>query len=326
MDKWTEDQNSFYDSYVDMLNENLEITSCMESIETNVKAFLFIDKIAGATEEMVEEALGEEGKSVVESDIVLITTLCKLADEFFGERLDAYIDYLQANPETGNIGAEVFVNRGHVIIRVVKDYISNIFLSACESSSSILDEKKIEEALLLFTEAMRQVSLRLDSGFEFFVYTNIVRAGYSKFMQVEPYLSSEMNKVVSDLTELYIMEDKLDREYLSGVFSVLCFKELGAAIKPIDWDGVMFSPEYEEAWQIMSNVLHNINVTIFDALERVEEMIIHEKLPSEYLGKFRNEFYETVALTGLGACQIIFRQLRMQSKSEGKYTFWKNED
>ena len=322
MAKWTEDQNSFYDSYVDMMNENLELTSCMENIETNVRAFLFIDKIAGATEEFAEATLSEELKSGAESDIILIFTLCKLADEFFGERLDAYIDYLQANPEAGNIGAEVFVNRGHVIIRVVMDYISNIFLSACESYSSLLDEKKIEEAQLLFTEAMRLVSLRLDSGFEFFVYKNIVRAGYSKFMQVEPYLSSEMNQVINDLTELYIMEETLD----SDGFSSLCFKELAAAIKPIDWDGVMFSPEYEEAWQIMSNVLHNISVTIFDALERVEEMIIHEKLPSEYLDKFRSEFYEPITLTALGVCQVIFRQLRMQSKSEGKYTFWKNED
>ena len=326
MNKWTEDQLSFYDSYIEMLNENLEITECMENIETNVKGFLVVDKLAGFTEETVEAALGEEGKNTVDSDMVLTLTLCKLANEFFGERLDAYIDYLQANPEAGNIGAEVFVNRLQVIIRVVKDYISNTFLSACERCGSFLDEKRIEEAKLLFTEAMRQVSLRLDAGYEFFVYKNIVRSGYTRFRQVEPYLSSEMNKAVNDLTELYIMEDNLDREYLSGTFSVLCFKELAAAIEPVEWDGTMFSPEYDEAWQIMSNVLHNIYVTIFDALERVEEMIIKQKLPSEYFGKFRSEFYEMVALSGLGACQIILRQLRMQSKSQGKYTFWKNED
>ena len=111
MNKWTEDQLSFYDSYIEMLNENLEITECMENIETNVKGFLVVDKLAGVTEETVEAALGEEGKNTVDSDMVLTLTLCKLANEFFGERLDAYIDYLQANPEAGNIGAEVFVNR-----------------------------------------------------------------------------------------------------------------------------------------------------------------------------------------------------------------------
>ena len=186
MNKWTEDQLSFYDSYIEMLNENLEITECMENIETNVKGFLVVDKLAGVTEETVEAALGEEGKNTVDSDMVLTLTLCKLANEFFGERLDAYIDYLQANPEAGNIGAEVFVNRLQVIIRVVKDYISNTFLSACERCGSFLDEKKIEEAKLLFTEAMRQVSLRLDAGYEFFVYKNIVRSGYTRFRQVEP--------------------------------------------------------------------------------------------------------------------------------------------
>ena len=97
MNKWTEDQLSFYDSYIEMLNENLEITECMENIETNVKGFLVVDKLAGVTEETVEAALGEEGKNTVDSDMVLTLTLCKLANEFFGERLDAYIDYLQAS-------------------------------------------------------------------------------------------------------------------------------------------------------------------------------------------------------------------------------------
>ena len=50
MNKWTEDQLSFYDSYIEMLNENLEITECMENIETNVKGFLVVDKLAGFTE------------------------------------------------------------------------------------------------------------------------------------------------------------------------------------------------------------------------------------------------------------------------------------
>ena len=268
----------------------------------------------------------------------LIQQYAQTAEKLFAERIDTWVDEMKlagAEAFDSDLKIQDFVGRIDAIRHSVLTDMEGVYSDLGQRVFSMEkipvedvpdmaapDPALIEKYNLLFVEAQRNAEYQMDAGYDFYLWRNLVRAGYMGLRPVEPLLGPQVLEMITGFTEKYLVSGDTDPELYKS-FPQSAGMEYTASIEPVEWDRVMFSPGYEEAFQLLSNVSHNFYVAVFEAYDRTAQKLGLE-VSADDLDTFHHEFFFNISRLCCTITRDFLRQLREHSQKAGNYRFYKS--
>lgn len=316
--QWTEEQKKFIESF--LRRNPVKDSVHFDEIRTMCMGFFL---------------LRPEKPRLADS---LIQQYAQTAEKLFAERIDTWVDEMKlagAEAFDSDLKIQDFVGRIDAIRHSVLTDMEGVYSDLGQRVFSIKkipvedvpdmaapDPALIEKYNLLFVEAQRNAEYQMDAGYDFYLWRNLVRAGYMGLRPVEPLLGPQVLEMITGFTEKYLVSGDTDPELYKS-FPQSAGMEYTASIEPVEWDGVMFSPGYEEAFQLLSNVSHNFYVAVFEAYDRTAQKLGLE-VSADDLVTFQHEFFFNISRLCCTITRDFLRQLREHSQKAGNYRFYKS--